>query len=70
MKIVDAIFEKIGIFIFLFLCELPLTLGVGGTLKMKDPGYLQWTPDIEFQRYRSIGLDAMFSDCHRNKTDR
>ena len=29
IKIIDAIFEKTGIFIFLFLCELPLILGVG-----------------------------------------
>ena len=64
MNIVDAIFEKIGIFIFLFLNELELILGVGGKLKMKGPGYLQRTPDIEFQRYRSIGLGTMFSDFH------
>ena len=67
MKIVDAILEKIGIFIFLFLCELLLILVVGGKLKMKGLGYLQRTPTIEFQQYRSIGLGAMFSDCHRDR---
>ena len=29
IKIIDAVFEKTGIFIFLFLCELQLILGVG-----------------------------------------
>ena len=67
IKIVDAIFEKNGIFFFLFLCELPvlLILGLGEKLKIKCPGYLQRTPDIEFQRYRSIGLGAMFGGSRR-----
>ena len=60
-------FEKIEIFIFLFLCEVPLILGTGGKLKIKGPGYLQRTPDIEFQRYRSIDLGAMLGDCHRDR---
>ena len=34
IKIIDAIFEKTVIFIFLFLCELPLILGEGGKLKI------------------------------------
>ena len=38
-----------------------------GKLKIKGLGYLQRTPDIEFQRYRSIGLGVMFSDCHRDR---
>ena len=67
MKIVDAILEKIGIFIFLFLCEPLLILVVEGKLKIKGLGYLQRIPDIEFQRYRSIGLGAMFSDSHRER---
>ena len=67
IKIVYAIFEKIGNFLFVFLCELPLILGVGWKLKIKDPGYLQRTPNIEFQLYRSIGLGAMLSDCHRDR---
>ena len=49
MKIVYAVFQKIDIFIFLFLHELPLILVVGGKLKIKGPGYLQTIPDIEFQ---------------------
>ena len=44
-----------------------VNLGVGGKLKIKGPGYLQRTPDIEFQRYRSIGLGTMFSDSHRDR---
>ena len=56
-------------FLFFFLHELPLILVVGGKLKIKGPGYLQRTPDIEFKRYRSTGLGAMFNDCHR-QTDR
>ena len=67
IKIVDAIFEKIEIFIFLFLCELQLILGVGGKLKIKGPGYLQRTPNIKFQLYGSIGLGAMFSNYHRDR---
>ena len=51
---------------FLFLCELLLSYG-RGELKVKVPGYLQRTPDIEFQQYWSIGLGAMFSDCHRDR---
>ena len=38
-----------------------------GILKIKGLGYLQRTPGIEFQQYRSIGLGAMFSDCHRDR---
>ena len=66
-KLLIPCWEKIWIFIFLFLCELPLILVVGGKLKIKDLGYLRRTPDIEFQWYRSIGLGAMFSDCQRDR---
>ena len=34
IKIVDEIFEKTGIFIFLFLCELSLISGAAGKLKI------------------------------------
>ena len=66
IKIVDAIFMKIGIFIFLFLMWTIVNLRGRGELKIKGPGYLQRAPDIEFQRYLPIGLDAMFGDCHRD----
>ena len=45
------------------------TVNFRGSVKIKNkrPWILQTTADIEFQRYRSIGLGAMFSDCHRDR---
>ena len=61
MKIVGAIFDKIEIFSF-FLCELPLILGVGGKLKKTARDICKRTPDIDFERDRSIGLGSTIGD--------
>ena len=66
IKIVDAIFEKIGNFIFIFLCEHCQFRGSG---KIKKPvlDIYKRTLDIEFERDRSIGLGSTNGD---GQTDR
>ena len=67
-KIVRAIFEKIEILIFFFLCELPLILGVARKRKKKTGRrYLQGNPDIEFEQDWSVGLGATLRDRQKIK---
>ena len=54
-------FLKIKILIF-FLCELPLILGLGGKLNKTARDIYGRTPDIDFERDRSIGLGCTFGD--------
>ena len=51
---------------FIFLCELPLILGVGENKTRARDVYVR-TTGIEFERDRSIGLDSMFGDGQTNK---
>ena len=53
-KIVRAIFEKIEILIFFFLCELPLILGVTRKRKEQTEDICKGTADIEFEQDWSV----------------
>ena len=48
-------------FLFIFLCELPLILGLGGKLK-NARDICERTLDIYFERDRFNGLDSTFGD--------
>ena len=62
IKIVRAIFEKIEILNFFFLCELPLILGVPRKWKEQAEDIYKGTPDIEFEQDGSVGLGAILAD--------
>ena len=61
MKIVGAIFDKIKIK-KIFLCKLPLILGVARKWKEQAEDIYKWTPDIEFEQDGSIGLGAILAE--------
>ena len=50
-----------------FLCELPLILGVARKRKKQAEDICKGTPDIEFEQYWSIGLDAILADGQKIK---
>ena len=60
MKIVGAIFEKMKILIFL--CELPLILGVDRKRKKLAKDICRGTLGIECERVRPVGLGATLGD--------
>ena len=70
MKIVGAIFEKIKFFLFIFSCELPLILGVGGKLKKgsrylrEDPRYRIWTRSVYWFRLYDRRRTDRQTDTH------
>ena len=65
MKIVKAIFEKMKILIFL--CELPLSLGVDRKRKKRAGDICKGTLDIECKRDWSVGLGATLCDGQKIK---
>ena len=70
IKIVGAVLEKINFFLF-FLCELPLILRVCQNRKKKPRHICKRTPDIGFERDRSIGLGSTIGDGQTDRqTDR
>ena len=49
-------------FLIFFSCELPLIFGIGGKLNKTARDIYKRTPDMEFERVRSIGLCSMIGD--------
>ena len=66
-KIVRAIFEKIEILNFFFLCELPLILGVAPKQKEQAGDICKETPDIEIEQDWSLGLGAILVEGKKIK---
>ena len=58
----EPFFEKIEIFHFFFLCELPLILGVDRKLKKRARDICKGTLDIECERDWSVSLGATLGD--------